>query len=222
MAVHQGARFCSTPRALHELAVKRIVRYLIATKDKGLHLTTSKTFALDMYVDADFAGRWHREYSHLRDNVLSRTGYVIVFCGCPVLWASKLQSEIALSSTESEYIALSSATRELLLLRHILLDIVQHSFISLPSNEPDTISTHNFSTCLLASRVYEDNAACIVLSTNDASQFKPRTKHISLKYHHFRDQVLNGTLQIIKVETTQNWADIFTKPLGRIKFDYLR
>jgi hypothetical protein len=65
-------------------------------------------------VDADFAGRWHKEFSQLRENVLSRTGYVVTFCGCPISWASKLKSEIALSTTESEYIALSAATRELL------------------------------------------------------------------------------------------------------------
>jgi hypothetical protein len=93
-------------KALHELAVKRIVRYLLATRGKGLLLHPNKSFALDMYVDADFAGRWHKEFSHLRDSVLSRTGYVIISCGCPISWASKLQSKIALSTTESEYIAL--------------------------------------------------------------------------------------------------------------------
>jgi hypothetical protein len=117
MAVHQCARFCANPKALHKLAVKRIVRYLLATRTFGLSLCPSRSFALDMYVDADFAGRWHKEFSHLRDSVLSCTRYVVTFCGCPISWASKLQSEIALSTTESEYIALSTATRELLPLR---------------------------------------------------------------------------------------------------------
>jgi hypothetical protein len=72
-----------------------------------------KSFALIMYADADFAGMWHQEHSALRENVLSCTGYVITYCGCPIHWVSKLQSEIALSTTKSEYIALSMATREL-------------------------------------------------------------------------------------------------------------
>ncbi len=67
-----------------------------------------------MYVDADFSGRWHKEYAKLCDSVLSRTGYVITFCGCPVTWSSKLQTEIALSTTESKYIALSTAARDIL------------------------------------------------------------------------------------------------------------
>jgi len=222
MAVHQCARYCSAPRALHELAVKRIVRYLLATRSKGLTLRPTPSLALDMFVDADFAGRWHREYSHLRDSTLSRTGYVITFCGCPISWASKLQSEIALSTTESEYIALSSATRELLPLRRILQDIVTNSFIRLPPDTTgDTISTSSFSTTIKPSNVYEDNSACIVLATTD-SNFKPRTKHISLKFHHFQDHVRNGNLRILKVNSEQNWADIFTKPLGRVKFEKLR
>jgi hypothetical protein len=65
---------------------------------------------------------WHREHTHLRDNVLSRTGYVIFLGGCPVTWASHLQTEIVLSTTESEYIPLSSAARELIPLRQLLLD----------------------------------------------------------------------------------------------------
>ncbi len=95
MAVHQCARYCTNPKALHELAVKRIVRYLLATKDKGLILNPTSELSLDMFVDADFAGRWHKEYAELWDSVLSRTGYVITFCSCPVTWCSKLQTEIA-------------------------------------------------------------------------------------------------------------------------------
>jgi hypothetical protein len=56
MAVHQCARFCKAPRALRKLVVKRIGRYLLATKDKGMILRPNRTFNLDMYVDADFAG----------------------------------------------------------------------------------------------------------------------------------------------------------------------
>jgi hypothetical protein len=218
MAVHQCARFCTNPKAVHDLAVKRIARYLLATADKGLVLKPSADMALNMYVDADFAGRWHKEYSELRDNVLSRTGYVILFCDCPVVWCSKLQSEIALSTTESEYIALSTALRDLLPLRRILHDISTKSFLSLQPTNP---SCRTCPDNLPPSKVFEDNTACIVLATSD-THFKPRTKHISLKFHHFQDYVKNGTIQILKIGTSNNMADIFTKPLGRIKLQHLR
>ena len=68
---------------------------------------------------------------------------------------------------------------------------------------------------------YEDNAGCIVLAT-DPDQNRPRTKHIGIKYHHFRDQVRNGTITVKKVDTKLNWADIFTKPLVAARFISLR
>jgi len=161
--------------------VKRIVRYLLTTHDKGLLLHPTKSFALDMYVNADFAGRWHKEFSHLQDSVLSRTGYVITFCGCSISWASKLQSEIALSTTESEYIALSSTTREIPPLQCILQDIVLSTFLQILTSQKDSISTNAFHSQISPSKVYEDNTACIVLATTE-SNFKPRTKHISLSF----------------------------------------
>jgi len=218
MAVHQCARYCSNPKAIHELAVKRIAWYLLSTQDKGLILTPSTSLSLYMHVDADFAGWWHREFSELRDSVLSRSSYVISFCGCPVVWASKLQTEIALSTTESEYIALSTATRDLLPLRRILQGIHNLSFIKLSCHNPyDTIS----SPCLPPSKIFENNNACITLATTEM-HFKPRTKHISIKFHHFYDKIRDGTLTVIKIGTNENIADIFTKPLSRIKFHHLR
>ena len=148
---------------------------MLETKDKDLILKPTKGLSLDMYVDADFSGRWHKEYAKLCDSVLSRTGYVITFCGCPVTWSSKLQTEIALSTTESEYIALSTAARDILPLRRILHDIAQYSFISIPSFKYNsTLKTSS----LQPSKVYEDNNACIVLATT-VTNFKPQTKHIS-------------------------------------------
>jgi hypothetical protein len=218
MAVHQCAWYSSNPKAIHELAVRRVARYLLLTQSKGLILHPSAYMSLNMFVDADFAGRWHQDYTELRDSVLSRTGYVIQFCGCPVTWASKLQSEIALSTTESEYIALSTATRDLIPLRRILTDIHQSKFISVMVK---STSDNVYSPLLPPSKVFEDNNACIVLATTE-TQFKPRTKHISLKFHRFQDQVRTGMLEIIKVDTNENVADIFTKPLGRVKFQHLR
>ncbi len=102
-------------------------------------------------------------------------------------WSSKLETEIVLSTIESEYIALSTATCELLPLWHLLEDIATFSFITLPTvSSPSMIQTIR----LQPSQVYEDNTACIVLTTTE-SNFKPCIKHISIKWHHFHDQVRN-------------------------------
>jgi hypothetical protein len=81
--------------------MKRIEQYLLPTKDEGINLQPHTNFDLDMHIDADYAGMWHQEHSHLPECTLSRIGYVITYCGCHINWASKLQSEIALNTTES-------------------------------------------------------------------------------------------------------------------------
>ena len=53
-------------------------------------------------------------------------------------------------------------------------------------------------------------------------KYTPRTKHIALKYHHFRRYVHDGTLKIQVIDTKEQIADIFTKPLETRMFTYLR
>jgi len=71
----------------------------------------------------------------------------------------------------------------------------------------------------LTSKVYGDNQSCLTLANSKAVH--PHTKHISIKFHHFCEQVLKGIIQVVKVHTSENWADIFTKPLSCIKFKHL-
>jgi hypothetical protein len=110
-AVHQCARFSIDPREEHGKAVKAIGRYLLSTQDRGIIFKPNKDGLL-CYSDADFAGNWCKELCETDvTTAKSRTGYVIKNAGCPLIWASKLQTEIALSSTESEYVALSQSLR---------------------------------------------------------------------------------------------------------------
>jgi hypothetical protein len=172
-AVHQCAHYSSSPTALQELAVKCIGQYLSATKDKGLVMHPTHNFKLDMFVDANFAGLWHWEYSELCECALSRTSYIITYCGCPIHWASKLQSKIALSTTESEYTALSMASRELIPLCQLIVELHKHGLFSTPLGKPFSV-THT--STLEASTIYEDNASCVVLAHSEGT--KVRTKHI--------------------------------------------
>ena len=125
-AVNQCARFTHCPRASHATAVKRILRYLNGTKDKGMILTPTGTAKIDCYVDADFAGLWKVEEDQDPISVKSRSGHLIMFMGCPLQWSSKLQTQIALSTMRAEYIALSLAMRELIGFRQLLKEIYTH------------------------------------------------------------------------------------------------
>ena len=66
------------------------------------------------FVDADFVGGWSTNKSEDPASVYYRTGYIMKYKNCPILWASKLKSGISLSTTEAEYIALSQAMREII------------------------------------------------------------------------------------------------------------
>jgi hypothetical protein len=207
MAVHQCARFNANPMLCHEKAVKRIARYLLSSSDKGIHYKPDPTKGLEVYVDADFAGGWTSGDVHNPECVLSRTGYVIMYAGCPITWSSKLQTEIALSTTEAEYIALSQSMCETIPFLNLMAEI---------GNVLDIFSPKPKVHC----KVFEDNMSCIKVP--ESPKFTPRTKHIAIKYHHFRKHVADGTVTIHHIDTKQQIADIFTKPLDEGLFNSLR
>ena len=138
------------------------------TWDKGLIFRPKASLALDCYVDADFAGLWKVENESDPVCVKSRTGYVLLLGGCPLTWASRLQTEIALSTVEAEYIALSTAMRDLLPGRALLKEIgakLQLSFCK---------------KSVIMSKVWEDNTGTIRLA-EAAHKVTFRTKHIVVK-----------------------------------------
>jgi hypothetical protein len=208
MAVHQCARFSSDPRLQHEQAVKRIVRYLKRTSGKGLILRPDTSRGLEYHVDADFAGGFSEEYSNDATTCYSRTGYIIWFAGCPLIWSSKLQTTVALSTTEAEYIALSTALRDVIYVMQLLNELISFG-ISIPMRVPT-----------VRCKVFEDNVGAIELAR--CSMLRPRTKHIAIQYHHFRTHVAEKLINIQHVTTTEQVADIATKPLPRDQFKYLR
>ena len=73
---------------------------------------------------------------------------------------------------------------------------------------------------ILKCKVFEDNQSTIAIAR--APSMLPRTKHIGLKHHHFRQFVLNGLIDINYVSTEEQIGDMFTKPLPPSAFTYLR
>jgi hypothetical protein len=76
-------------------------------------------------------------------------------------------------------------------------------------------------TRLHQSTIYEDNTGCLELA-NNPEQFRPRTKHIGIKWHHFRGTVKNGSVVVEKIDTNLQLADPLTNPLPQPKFELLR
>ena len=164
--------------------------------------------SLNCWCDADFAGLWKVEDPQDSTAAKSRTGYVFTFGSCPILWASKLQTEITLSTMEAEYVALSAAMREFIPLQRVLFEIA----------EKLQIDCINAST--IKSTIWEDNNGCLTLANLEPPRMTPRSKHYGTKYHWFRDKLKELNITLEKVETQHQLADIMTKglPVGTLRF----
>ena len=210
LANHQCARFSIDPRMPHGVALKRIGRYLLGTRDKGMIVRPTTDLSLNCYADADFAGLFSSSDPDDPKSVKSRSGFVITLGSVPVSWASKLQTETALSTMESEYISLSQALRVLIPLRIVLDEVA--TALSL-KHDPHSI---------IKSTIFEDNQACLSLANSDPPKMTPRSKSIAVKYHWFREHLRPGTIDLVAIQSSEQLADIFTKPLAPPAFTYLR
>jgi hypothetical protein len=152
-ATHQCARFTIDPREKHAEAVRSIGRYLKGTQTQGMIFRPDPTSGLEVYVDADFSGNWDNHMAaEDRDTARSRHGYIIKYMGCPIIWKSQLQTEIALSSTESEYTGLSYALREVIPIMSLLHEMNTMGL----SVTPEKAKIH----C----KVFEDNSGAIEMA----------------------------------------------------------
>ncbi len=107
----------------HEKAIILISWYLIDTCSHGIVYKPNTTKGLECYVNADFASGWSHANADKAEDVLSRTGYIITYAGCPFHWVSCLQTEVALSAAEAEYIALSQSLHDVLPLKSLLEEL---------------------------------------------------------------------------------------------------
>ena len=188
-AVNQAARFTHEPKQSHAVAVKRIVRYLKGTRDRGLIFRPSVDWKVDCYVDANFCGLWGSEDPDDPIVSKSRTGCVITLAGCPLTWRSTLQQETSLSTMMAEYVALSSAMREMLPLKQLVKLVAK----TVTGDENVKMTTK--------SDVFEDNMGALTVAT--LPRITPQSKFFAVKLHFFKEHVKtesnpNGEIDIQK------------------------
>ena len=119
------------------------------------------------------------------------TGWAYLLGNGAVCWKSKAQPIVALSSTESELIAIDGAVRELRFLHKLLKDFGQQT------TDPTTLAQDNMSTIHLC----------------NSEHFNARTRHVALRYHYVGDQIRAGIIKIKYLSTLDMTADALTKPL---------
>ena len=189
-SLSQLGRFADNPGPKHWKALIRVLRYLYSTSNLGLHYGSGNQL-LTAYSDADWG-------SNLDDR-RSVSGVLLMLNGGPVVYKSKYQRTVALSTSEAEYMALSMCTQDVLWVRTMLADL---GF----EQKKSTV-------------IWEDNQGAIALATNPG--YHARTKHVDIRHHFIREKVLNGDIRVMYKETEHQLADILTKALGTKRLQYL-
>ena len=191
--VSQLGRFADNPGSQHWKALIKVLRYLRSTSNFGVHYGIEKLQPLlTAYSDAD----WRNNLDDRR----SVSSILLVLNGGPVIFKSKYQRTVALSTSEAEYMALSMCTQDILCTRMLMADL------GFEQNNPTVI--------------WEDNQGAIALATNPG--YHARTKDVDIRHHFVREKVLVGEIKVIYKETEHQLADILTKALGTKRFQYLR
>jgi uncharacterized protein YjeT (DUF2065 family) len=183
------AQYSANPGMAHWSAARRIVQYLMDTSHYKLRLGGGDSIDVQIFSDADWAGQ--------SDDGRSMTGGVVMVAGGCISWSSRKQSTVAISSMESEYIALVSATADARWIQQLLNEIGMSDQAPIP--------------------IMVDNKAVIDYCKNESSS--SRTRHFNIKYHFVRDEVAQNHIQLLWVPTDNQIADIMTKPLDRPLFE---
>ena len=224
-AVAKLSQFTSCPSKAHWSAVKRVIQYLKATKDKGLRYRKPETTAdlatilrqakLEMFSDSDYATD--------PNNRKSQSGYIIYLLGCVIDWGSHKQPVVAQSTCEAEMIAGVRAMKKGRYLQKVMDEIssiLQHGkdFMKHLIDKPKTSITLVPKKKIL----YElnmDNAAAVTVS--ETGNFQKRLKHMDVRYYYINEEFEKKNLKINRIPSEENPADLFTKPVSVQTFNRL-
>jgi len=144
-------------------------------------MASENPWELKAFSDSNYGGD--------RDSRRSVTGYVIYLLGVPLIWKSKSQRSVALSSTEAEYMAVSEVCADIMFLKQVL------EFVGVSIQYPI--------------EVHVDNVGAIFLANNATTG--PRTRHIDIRYHYVRDFIEDCVIVVRFVPSGKNDADPYTK-----------
>lgn len=190
-AVSVVSRYMHNPGKSHWSAVKWIFRYLKGTSDIGL------VFDRKMATTNDVIGYVDSDYGGDLDRRRSLSGYIFTLCNSAISWKATLQSIAALSTTEAEYISATEGVKEAIWLRGLVNEL-------------------GLTQGVLT--VFCDSQSAIHLTKNN--RYHDKTKHIDVKHHFIRDIVVAGEIIVEKIHTSENPADMLTKPLPNTKFQH--
>ena len=163
-------RYASNPGPEHFAAAKRILRYLNGTVNLGLQYPAKMEIRVTTYSDADWAGD--------RSTRKSTSGLVIFIGKAAVHWRSTLQTSVARSSTEAEYLSASNAGQETMGIFNVLQELTEDNTWPVPELRID------------------NNGARQQIMADD---IKRRSKHIEVHEHYIRDLARKNRIKTSRV-----------------------
>jgi hypothetical protein len=181
----------------HLGGVKELFRYISSTISQRIRYSPSINRDLILYTDTDWAGD--------KSDRKSTSGFVAMLYRGPVSWASRKQTSVATSSTESEYIALSTRAKQAVWIGQVIRDMGFPGYIGSDLNNVS---------------IKGDNQGSLALVKNP--HLHERSKHIDIQYHYIRDLEEKGRINVSYIPTTDMVADGLTKPLKRVAFGRFR
>jgi hypothetical protein len=193
-AVSTLASFTAKSRKMHYNALREVLNYVKQTEDMAIvfgNVDSADKNKLLTYADADFAAKHNKRRS--------RTGYVIYLNGAPIAWKSKLQTLTATSTSEAELYAMFDATQHALQLRELLGEL---------GHSQDILTN------------FEDNSGCVDWITNQSSS-SSRMRGIETKYYRLQELAERSEVNFVKIPTSLQKADIFTKQMDLREFSIL-
>ncbi|MCO5573090.1 hypothetical protein L7F22_026855 [Adiantum nelumboides] len=176
-AVGVVSRYMANSGRKHWDAMKHVFRYLKGSASKCLRFGNNDTSIVG-YTDLDYAG--------CVDTRRSTSGYVFLFAGAAVSWRSCLQNCTSSFTTEVEYVAVSTGSKEAVWLSRLVGDLGIHQ----------TPVLH----C--------DNQSAIALAKNPV--FHSKSKHIEVRYHVIRNILASKCIELAKIHIDDNPADTLT------------
>ncbi|RVW24713.1 Copia protein [Vitis vinifera] len=186
------SRYMHCASEIHFQAAKRVIRYVKGTVDYGIKFSQVQSFNFHGFSNSDWAG--------YVDDMRSTSGYCFSFGSGVFSWSSRKQEVVAQSTAEAEYIATVAAVNQALWLRKLLTDLDMKQEVS--------------------TKVFVDNQATISI-VNDPV-FHGKTKHFKIKLYFLREVQKEGDIQLVYCNTESQNADILTKALPKIRFEFLR
>jgi hypothetical protein len=176
----------ASPAAFKEM--KRVLKFVLDTKGYGLKVEPRKPskngalWTLEMFSDSDWAGD--------KDSRRSVSGFILFLMGVPIMWRSRAQKSVALSSSESEFYAMAESVKEI----KFVVQVLESMGIEME----------------LPVVVRVDNVGAIFMAENETSS-SARTRHIDIRWKFVKEFVEDGFVKIVFVPTAENVSDGFTK-----------